>query len=818
MSAVAAPWLDTRMRILALVLLAACGDNSIPSGIRPLVPDPDVETGCVPGPVTGTRAKVVGCGDELIAGRLASGRVGDFVLENANLRVIVRGPGEGYLMHGTSGGGIVDAASISPAGLPAEDLVKEIFVSVDLNAAAFDELVITEAGNDGPAELVVRGPATGIDIVQAALDREIANVIVEHHYRLAEGAHELELVTKVFPGPDGDAGSHDLFDAMFMGGRAPGFVPGNGFDSGAGGGEIIATSGTTSSYALVYETATPQLIDLAGIRLVGGPPTDDEGTTRFLVIGDGSVSSVTERAWQLRGTPVQEISGTTSPNVDVVIEQGSKPITVARSDAQGAFRTSVPIGSHEAHAEAFGVKGTTISVGVGTNVPGIAFGQLAISVRDDDGHEIPARVMITPHGGEDRIEWIDSTGEGSFRVPAGVYRVSVSRGMEYEVFEAAVVTIADGITVQQAVMLEHVVDTAGWISVDTHLHSELSPDSTFPIDDRLRAVAAEGVEVAVSTDHDIVVDYTGVINELGLSGWMTSIVGSEVSSLAFGHLNGFPLAVDPDRTGGGGVRWKGKPPGVVFDEIRGSDPTRVVQANHPHDGGTSLFDALQLDVETLMAGRDPTTLGFPEDTDLNDLSFDAIEVANASSAGDFPLVFQEWLVMVSKGHPACATGSSDSHGATRFAGSARTFVFVGQGSDDPVVVDEASIAAAIKARHVVVGTGAFVTAGVVKDGVESIPGDTTSIAGLAEVTLHVRVQAPSWQPIGTVRIFQGRTEVKTIAIDPDDAGAVRFDSNVVLPLPATDTFYVVRVDMAGRGDPVLGDSMPSFTNPVFVTK
>ncbi len=800
-------------RLSLVLVLAACGDNKVPGGIEPLTPDPDVETGCKPGPVTGTRAKIVECGEELIGGRLASGRLGDFVLENANVRVIVRGPGEGYLMHGTHGGGIVDAASID-----GEDLVKEIFVSVDLNAAAFDEMVIVEAGNDGPAELVVRGPATGIDIVQAALDREISNVIVEHHYRLAEGAHELELETKVFPGPDGEEGSHDLFDAMFMGGRAPSFVPGHGFESGAGGGEIIATSGTTSSYALVYPTETSQLIDLAGIRLVGGPATDDQGTTRFLVIGDGSVSSVTERGWQLRGTALQEISGTTSPNVDVVIEQGNKPVTVARSDARGAFRTSVPTGSHEAHAEALGARGVIVSAGVDLSVPGIFFGQLAISVRDEVGHEIPARVMITPHGGEDRMEWIDSTGEGNFRVPTGVYRVSVSRGMEYEAFEASVVTITDGAMVQQAVVLEHSIDTAGWISVDTHLHSELSPDSTFPLDDRLKAVAAEGVEVAVSTDHDIVVDYTAVINELGLSGWMTSLVGSEVSSLAFGHLNGFPLEVDPARTGGGGVRWKGKPPGTVFDEIRGSDPTRVVQVNHPHDGGTSLFDALQLDVETLMAGRDPTSLGFPEDTDLNDLSFDALEVANASSAGDFPRVFQEWLVMVSKGHPACATGSSDSHGATRFAGAARTFVFVGQGSDDPVVVDKASIAAAIKARHVVVGTGAFVTAGVVTGGLESLPGDSVSITGLGEVTLHVRVQAPSWQPISTVRIFQGRTEVKTIAIDPTDAGVVRFDSNVLLPIPTSDTFYVVRVDMAGRGEPVLGDSMPSFTNPIFVTK
>jgi len=792
--------------------LAACGDNTQP-GLGPLTPDPDVETGCKPGPVTGTRAKVVECGEELIGGRLASGRLGDFVLENEHVRVIVRGPGEGYLMHGTSGGGIIDAAS---AG--GEDLVKEIFVAVDLSAGAFDELVIVEAGNDNPAELVVRGKATGIDLVQAAVDREIADIIVEHHYRLAVGAHELELETKVFPGETGEPGAYELFDAMFFGGRAPNFVPGKGFQSGAGGGELIATAGTTSSYALVYPDKLPQLIDLAGIRLVGGPDTDDQGTKRFLVIGDGSVASVTERGWQLRGTELAEVSGTTSPNVDVVLEQAGAAITIARSDAQGAFRTAVPPGVYQLHAAAFGVRGEEVTVTTATTaeVPAIAFGQLAITVRDDDDHEIPARVVIA--GETERMEWIDSTGAATFRVPVGSYRVSVSRGMEYEAFEASNVTITDGGTVTQAVVLEHSVDTAGWISLDTHLHSELSPDSTFPIDDRLRAVAAEGVEIAVSTDHDIVVDYSGIINELGLSGWMTSLVGSEVSSLAFGHLNGFPLTVDPEKTGGGGVRWRGKPPGVVFDEIRGNDPGRIVQANHPYDGGTSLFDAIDLDPVTLTANRDPETLGFPADTDLSDLDFDAIEVANSSSAGDFPRVFDDFLAMVAAGHPACATGSSDSHGATRFAGAARTFVFVGTGSDDPVVVDKAAIVAAIKARHVVVGTGAFVTAGVVKNAVESLPGDSVDITGLTEVTLHVRVQAASWQPVQAIRIYQGRQEVKTIAIDPDDAGNVRFDSNVVLPAPATSTFYVVRVDMGGAGAPVLGDSMPSFTNPLFVTK
>src|SRR5687767_7301255 len=182
-----------RARWIAWVFaLAACGDDG-PSGPQKLVADPAVEVGCSPG-VSRARAKVVACAGELVGGRLAAGRIGDFVLENERVRVIVRGAGEGFYLHGSSGGGIVDAASVG-----GEDLVKEILPLVDLAAGAFEEFVIVEAGDDGPAELVVRGPATSLDLVRAALSREAPQIIVEHHYRLASGAMEVELETRVFP-------------------------------------------------------------------------------------------------------------------------------------------------------------------------------------------------------------------------------------------------------------------------------------------------------------------------------------------------------------------------------------------------------------------------------------------------------------------------------------------------------------------------------------------------------------------------------------------------------------------------------------------
>jgi hypothetical protein len=116
---------------------------------------------------------------------------------------------------------------------------------------------------------------------------------------------------------------------------------------------------------------------------------------------------------------------------------------------------------------------------------------------------------------------------------------------------------------------------------------------------------------------------------------------------------------------------------------------------------------------------------------------------------------------------------------------------------------------------VVVGTGAFVTAGIVKGGNTSLPGDTVNITGDANVTLRVKVQAASWQPTARIRIFEGRTEVRTIDLVADDTAPVRFDQNVVLTAPTASTFWVVRVEMGGPGAPVLGNSMPAFTNPLF---
>lgn len=801
-----------RRALLCLLVTTACGDDAAPSGPQPLHPDPDVETGCTQ-PITDARAraKVIECTAELAPGRLAAGRMGDFLLENDRIRVIIRGPGQGYYLHGGFGGGIIDAVRKTDSGW-SEDLVKEILPAVDLTVGAFDELVITHAGGDDTAELVVRGPATQLELIAAAGTREVPEVIMEHHYRLAPGATSVEMFTRVFPKEGTEDASHDLYDAMFLGGRAPSFVPGKGPVEGQTQGDFVATSGTTTSYGLVYgEDLT--LIDLAGIRLVQGASVDSTGTTHHFLVGDGSIASITEQGWALRGTETLAYDVRATPGVDILVtDAAQKQITIARPIGNDATIAVPADGSYFMQAITLGsAPGAMVPLSNSSIAERGPSGTLALTVRDDTSSTpLPARIVLDD-GADDRIVWTDATGDLSLPVPPGTYRVSISRGLEYDAFVATSVVVADGATVPVDARLERVVDTAGWIALDTHLHSEMSTDSTFPVDDRIRAVAGEGIEVPVSTDHDMITDYGPIIHEVGLDDWLGTMIGAEVSSLIWGHLNGFPFIPKPDRTGNGAPSWLARSPAQVFTAMHDTGDNAIVQINHPRDGSTSLFDAIDLDPTTGVAHANPTTLGLPSDTDLSDISSaDAVEVANASSQGDFEMVFDDWIHLVALGSRTCATGSSDSHGASRFAGEARTYVYVGAGNDIPATVDPDAIVAAIRARHVVVGTGAFVTANIGS----AMPGDTAQVSGT--VPLHIKVQAAPWRPLARIRIFQGPQELQSITLDPQDTNPVRYDQTLSLAAPAADTFYVVRVEGSGSGAPVNNDMMPSFTNPIFV--
>lgn len=818
-------------RLLALagamaVATAACGGGDGPSGgPTELVEDSAVLTACTPElPGAGqARAKRVACADELPTGMLVAGRIGDILLENERVKVVIRGFGEGYTFPGTHAGGIIDAALHG-----SDDLVRELFTFVEFNAIAAEQIVITEAGDDGVPSVVVRGPGAPVPLLAAALNTPAFPSLIETTYRLAPGETSVTVSTKLYALEGNDARpTGQVGDIFFFGGAAETWMPGTGAVSGAAAGEAIASRGTTSSYGFSYPASVNavQLLNVQNLTAALGPQRtvgNEEPIVRHLVIGDGSVDSVLDQAHQLRGNSVGTVVGTTASGVEVeFLDSNDRPVTLCRADLAGAYGCDLLPGAYRARAvsteRAIGALTPVTVVGgeqVTADVAAGASGTLIIQAKDDTQTPLPARVSVRS---EEAVRYLytDVSGRLEVKLPPGPYDIDVTRGMEYDAFSASSTLISNAETTTLDATLTRVIDTSGWVAIDTHIHSEMSIDSSVPLLVRVASIAAEGIEVAISTDHDFVTDYGPYVDALGLGAWLRYRAGVETTSLMWGHTNAWPLTPDYDRGGGGAFSWYGKPPGEVWDLMRDEGSHVVVQLNHPRLSPADLFNFIDYSPLTGAAGQDPESVGFPG-ADLNDFDFDVMEVANDISDGEFMQVFRDWLGLVSFGHPVGATGSSDSHEQKRFIGKSRTYVYVGDGLDTIADIDLAAVDSALRARKAVVAQGAFVTAAII-DPVSTMPvalGDIASLQTATELRIKIKVQAAAWMPLSAIRIFVGPELATTINLDANDTATIRYDGEAVLPLGAVDDFVVVVVDPAGEGVPVINDPGPSFTNPL----
>ena len=114
------------------------------------------------------------------------------------------------------------------------------------------------------------------------------------------------------------------------------------------------------------------------------------------------------------------------------------------------------------------------------------------------------------------LAYAGADGVAEFDLEPGSYQVVVSRGDEYSVHKELITTVA-GSTTNVNAQIARVLDTAGFISSDYHVHQVNSPDSRVALGTRAISFAAEGVENLVATDHDAITDMTPTIAARGLS-------------------------------------------------------------------------------------------------------------------------------------------------------------------------------------------------------------------------------------------------------------------------------------------------------------
>ncbi len=404
----------------------------------------------------------------------------------------------------------------------------------------------------------------------------------------------------------------------------------------------------------------------------------------------------------------------------------------------------------------------------------------------------------------------------------GRYRVYATRGPEFSLTHSTLSVSGGERAVLEIAAPTRVLETAGWIGADFHVHAAPSFDSTLPQRLRLRSFVAEGGEVLVATDHDVVSEYTSLIDELELGDELTTLSGLEVTTISptprnphtTGHINIYPVPYRPERNRGGAFQDEGLRLREIIALARDLPDRPIVQLNHPRHADEDLYDEAFLDhLSVAAAPFDPDRpldappnrflLETDSETGTRDIDFDAIELLNGSRTNEYRLIQRDWFAFLSQGHRLTGMANSDTHSLSAVASVPRNYVRLAQ--DDVAHFDAAEFLAAARRGHVFSTTGPLLDVALGTAG----PGDQHTGA---RARLTVTVRSAPWVPVSNLRIYRNGRLDHEFAIDGpvEKSLEMEFDK---------DSYIVVEVEgpVAEPYAAVLPGFTPlAYTNPIYV--
>jgi hypothetical protein len=594
--------------------------------------------------------------------------------------------------------------------------------------------------------------------------------------------------------------------------------------------------------------------------------------TSYFVVGKGDVASVADTIYELRKQETGTFGGhvvderTQAPVVHAsvfILNAKLQPIDQIETDEGGAFLATLPPGNYTYRVladdrDTAEMQTMTITAHqqTGVLIQMKSPATIAVSVLDELGRHAPAKVTVvgtfdTANQGKDPRTFLFSLPFGERRRPTafdggnryiegawwtkdgrlqaklrpGTYDIEVSRGPEYEV-TAKRVTVRDGAFVEAQLVLKRAYASDGWVAGDFHIHASPSTDSGTSVSDRVISCAAEGLEVAVSTDHNYITDYAPVISASGLDPWLLGIPGMELTTFEMGHFNGYPLKVDPGSTRGGEFTWANQPPQKLFDQLRALavDPKEgIVQVNHPRQQVLGYFAQFFIDAGTAEPYTPAGILGvfapYGDEFQPDKMSydFDAIELMTGRKvennhnyrapnplppgpfpnpqpvAGEvvvgndgrpsFPGVIETWMTMLDRGHKATGMGTSDAHHLLGDEpGYARTLLYVGLGKDTPGGFSREDVVKAIRGHHAITTTAPFLEMTIGS----GMIGDTIVAQG-GSIDVRVRVRTPSWGAVNHLVVYSN----SAVVADQIIPAAQGTDYETVVHLNLTKDSWVV---------------------------
>ena len=155
--------------------------------------------------------------------------------------------------------------------------------------------------------------------------------------------------------------------------------------------------------------------------------------------------------------------------------------------------------------------------------------------------------------------------------------------------------------------------------MDGHVHAAPSPDSTVPLHVRYATAAAEGLEVIIHTEHEIIVDPAPALKASGVQGKVAAVVGEEVTATSPEHTNMYGVPLHDATIRGDPVRWFGLDIAQIFAAENGRG-AQIRSLNHPRGyspGDCSYMCAIRWN---RLTGKpdvtDPTLIGLPAGSQL----------------------------------------------------------------------------------------------------------------------------------------------------------------------------------------------------------
>jgi len=566
-------------------------------------------------------------------------------------------------------------------------------------------------------------------------------------------------------------------------------------------------------------------------------------------IGDrADVASITDSIW--KEAPLVRGS-LDDPEARIHFDRISgAPLTELRPDEDGHFQLRLPLGRYRARALAPGDRETTYEFEITEDaashrlpiirlgrpawvrLPSDFIGRLTFLNADGSGPAVFGANLLGQKIGEELIPsgleapFVNLAGSpvdpDRVALSPGHYRVVVVRGPEYEAREIELEVRAGETTPLALEPLARIALTPSWLSVDFHVHSGESFDSSLPQPHQIAAFAASGAEVLVATEHDRIFDPRPAIAATGLGHQLVSITGVEVTSAyeggdspyATGHLNAFPVEPVPGSYRQGAPDLEGRRLRDALVDMAALPSTPFVQMNHPRPGegeaeGDLYFSHLGVVGEPFDPTRPLTqypNAALVEKSPVHggrDLDYDGVELMNAESLLRYRRVRADWFSLMLQGERIVGTANSDSHRLGVIVGLPRTYVAVAQ--DTLEDFSESVLMHSLRKGAAWGTTGPLIDVNLDGSALGALHSGTSG-------TLHLAVEAAPWVPIAEWRAYVNGELVHRAPIAAGESAE--------LPLVfAEDAFVTVEVE--GPAEGLYAEAFPkfvpfAFTNPIFV--